>query len=179
MRYDPSIQYKFKITRGRRKVTFICYLIVFFCGNFILYMEFKGLHEGASKTFIGVMAILIGGLHGSATLYHLYKIRRLSFELGPEGILDARICSSVIPWSAMKRFSIVQKTTIVVEFTEQFERSHLNSAHHRIMKLGNRVLGAKGRLINPGDFEMDFETFDKLVRDYARAHNSPAARDWD
>lgn len=180
MQIDTEKTIQFKISKGRRVRLFILYLAVTFMSAFILWSEYQGWNKGSSKALIGIGGLILGLSSSLAAMNRLINIADLTVELGPKGIFDRRICKYPIPWSEIVSISKSEtngQTLLMLEFTNEFEETQINSIHHLIMKFKNRRFGARGRGIDPLDFHVGYQTFNRMVHAYAKAHNCPATRD--
>ena len=180
MQFDTEKTIQFEISKGRRIRLFILYLVLTVMSTFILWSEYQGWNKGSSKVVLGIGGLILGLSSSLAAMNRLINIADLTVDLGPKGIFDRRICKYPIPWSeiiGISKSEINGQTLLMLEFTKEFEETQINSIHHLIMKFKYRRFGARGRGIDPLDFHVGYQTFNRMVMTYARAHNSPAARD--
>lgn len=182
MPVDTQKTIEYRLSTGKRQLTVaICVLFVV-GGLFMINAGLSGSYGSKNPLLVGVLGTLFFGILGIKTAIRLVLEPEMHIEVGPAGILDKHISQSVIPWTAIKRFSTWSRygnSMLMLELTADFEKTMEAPALHRFTVFGNRLVGAKGRCINPSAYNMRYEDLEETLHAYAKAHGSPAAEHLD
>lgn len=182
MTIDTQKTIEYRLSTGKRQLMVVICFVFIVLSIILIKVGLSDSYSGRDPLLVAVLCILFFGTLGVKTAIRLVLEPEMHIEVGPAGILDKHISQSVIPWTAIKRFSTWShygNSMLMLELTADFEKTMEAPALHRFTVFGNRLVGAKGRCINPSVFNMPYEEFEQVIHAYARAHGSPAAEQLD
>lgn len=130
---------------------------------------------GGAGAFALLVAINI------AILFHRVLTAKSDvIEVGPNGIRDDRIAHTTIPWAAILKISLSRQSgprLVMLDIDRNWLRQVSQPASARFMAKADDLLKMQGLCLNHTDYGVELDDFIEALRDYAKAHEAPAAAD--
>lgn len=180
MKIDPSrsIEYKWSILKILLCLSAFALFVI--AGLYIASEAMSASEPNESDIFMGYAGAAFFGLGGVAFLAYVLINRDHSIEIGPQGIIDRRLTSDVVPWSGITNISKHVRrhySYVVLEVTEDVHAKLKSSMG--FWKKTKGLVGERGVYLNPTALNVGTDELFETLKSYAKAHNSPAVEHLD